>query len=149
MGVIPFSADQLIFVDANVVIYAVEQIEPFATLLAPLWEAVSEGVIELAGSELLWLETMVKPVKENLTEVQETFRAFLTTPDLVLHAITPSVLETAAKVRADFGIKTPDAIHLANAIRANADLFITNDRKLKRVTALNVLVLNDLLETTE
>ena len=37
-----------------------------------------------------------------------------------------------AQIRADYGIKTPDAVQLASAIYAKADLFVTNDDRLSR-----------------
>lgn len=52
MGTIAIPPDGVVYVDANAVIYAVERIEPYRTLLEPLWQAAYDGQISLASSEL-------------------------------------------------------------------------------------------------
>lgn len=42
----------VVYVDANIVIYAVEKIEPYASLLHPLWLASSRGLLSIMTSEL-------------------------------------------------------------------------------------------------
>ena len=46
---------------------------------------------------------------------------------------------------AETGLKTPDALHAATAIRAECTLFITNDNDFRRVRDLPVVVLDDFL----
>jgi predicted nucleic acid-binding protein len=55
--------------------------------------------------------------------------------------ITPEVVETATALRAAHGFRPPDAIHLATAILAKADVFLTGDRNLARCPGLKVEVL--------
>jgi predicted nucleic acid-binding protein len=61
--------------------------------------------------------------------------------------LSPSlgVAERAARARARYALRTPDAVQLATAITANATGFITNDKDFRRVTDLEVLILDDLL----
>jgi predicted nucleic acid-binding protein len=42
-------------------------------------------------------------------------------------------------------MKTPDALQIAVACQAGCEAFLTNDRALRRVTDINVLVLADLV----
>jgi predicted nucleic acid-binding protein len=49
--------------------------------------------------------------------------------------------EGAARLRARYGLRTPDAIHLATAVAARAEAFVTTDRRLARVRELEVRVL--------
>ena len=47
-----------------------------------------------------------------------------------------------AELRAKYpSLKPPDAIHLATAISAKADVFLSNDKKLMGITELPVLIL--------
>jgi len=46
-------------------------------------------------------------------------------------------------LRAGYGFKTPDAIHLASAIEAKAGIFLTGDGALARCTELAVEVLEN------
>lgn len=61
--------------------------------------------------------------------------------------LSPShgVAERAARARARYALRTPDAIQLATAITAGATGFITNDKDFRRVTDIDVLILDDLV----
>ncbi|MEM3658385.1 MAG: PIN domain-containing protein, partial [Candidatus Hadarchaeum sp.] len=52
----------------------------------------------------------------------------------------------AARLRARYGLRTPDALLLATARAGGATAFLTNDRALLRVReGLTIVVLEDLL----
>ena len=59
---------------------------------------------------------------------------------------TRELWEDAARICADTGLKTPDALHAATALRAGCTLFVTNDTDFRRVDDLPVVVLDDLVE---
>jgi predicted nucleic acid-binding protein len=54
-----------------------------------------------------------------------------------------SVAEGAARIRARYGFRTPDAIQLASAQVAGARVFVTNDVRLRSFAELPVVVLSD------
>lgn len=58
--------------------------------------------------------------------------------------VTAEVAVRAAHLRAQYNLKTPDALHLATAIEAGCQAFLTNDADLKRVPGIRVLVLDAL-----
>jgi predicted nucleic acid-binding protein len=60
---------------------------------------------------------------------------------MLIAEITPEVVASATTLRARYGFKTPDAIHLASAIEEKADLFLTGDSSLARCTEIVVEVL--------
>ncbi|WP_242037776.1 PIN domain-containing protein [Tolypothrix sp. FACHB-123] len=39
--------------------------------------------------------------------------------------VSPDIAETAAQLRADYNLRTPDAIQIATAIRGGASFFLT------------------------
>ena len=47
--------------------------------------------------------------------------------------------EDAARLRSRYRLRLPDAIQVATAIRGRADVFVTHDRRLRRVKELNVV----------
>lgn len=53
------------------------------------------------------------------------------------------IADTASILRAQYNIKTPDAIHLATAIENKASVFITNDKRLKQVKEVKVVCLGE------
>jgi predicted nucleic acid-binding protein len=58
--------------------------------------------------------------------------------------VTASIAERAAELRAQFRLRTPDALQLATVIEAGGQAFLTNDSGLRRVTVLPVIVLDEL-----
>jgi len=51
----------------------------------------------------------------------------------------------ATVLRARYNIRVPDALQIAAALKSGATAFVTNDRRLRRVQGLKVLVLDDYL----
>jgi predicted nucleic acid-binding protein len=131
-----------VYVDTNVVIYLVERIEPYLPASAPLWDALEAGTLIVLTSQLTLLEVLVKPLREGNAVVAELFRnVLLSTAGLSCLPITRGILEAAAQLRAQYNLKTPDAIHAATALDARSTLFVTNDAAFQRIPGLNVAVL--------
>ena len=61
MGALTLPSGGSVYIDANAIIYSVERIEPYRELLAPMWQEARAGRFTLASSELVALETLVKP----------------------------------------------------------------------------------------
>ena len=55
-----------------------------------------------------------------------------------------AIADTAARLRAEHGLRTPDALQAATAIRRGATAFLTNDAGLVRVSEVEVAVLERL-----
>ena len=63
-------------------------------------------------------------------------------PGVTWIALDLPVADRAASLRARHRLRTPDAIQLATALQARADAFLTNDRDLRRVEAVPVLLID-------
>ncbi len=61
MGALTLPSGGSVYIDANAIIYSIERIEPYRELLAPMWQEARAGRFTLASSELVALETLVKP----------------------------------------------------------------------------------------
>jgi len=144
VGTLSLPASGSVYVDANAVIYAVEKIEPYSSLLTPLWLAAQAGRLQILTGEITWLETLVKPLREGNAPLEALFRAFLTTREVRLIPATLATWEHAARLRV-LGLKTPDALHAATALESGCALFVTNDTGFRRVPSLPVVVLSELL----
>ena len=60
--------------------------------------------------------------------------------------ITTSIAEDAGKLRGRYlDLRALDAIQIAAAVHAGADAFVTNDKKLRQVKEIKVVVLADLI----
>ena len=88
---------------------------------------------------------MVVPIRngnQNLIQLYEN--TILNSPHLSVFNMDSLVAKKTAEIRANYNIKTPDAIQLATAILHKADYFLSNDKKLKRVTEVKVITLDEL-----
>lgn len=128
-----------LYLDANAIIYGVEGIEALRSLVLD-WidrvEAQEDGF--LLTSELSLLECLVKPTRDGDEKTIQKFGAFFDREHLVLLEVTRPVLARAVEIRAKYGFKTPDAIHLATAVLHDADAFLTSDGPLEKFSELPV-----------
>lgn len=91
----------------------------------------SEGQPPLAYvSALTRLECRVRPLRENAPELLTAYDRFFGSRDLRRCRLTGAVYDRATELRAEHGVKTPDALHLAAALDSGCDEFWTNDRRL-------------------
>ena len=133
MGPLTLPAGGSVYVDANAVIYSVERIEPYRELLAPMWHEAGAGRFTLASSELVVLETLVKPLREGNARLEMLFRSTFAVAEMELIPATLAIWEDAAGIRAATGLKTSDALHAATALNVDCALFVTNDTDFRRV----------------
>lgn len=131
----------ILFLDACIVIYWIEAPDPFhARLMSRLRELRSRSPeATFAVSRLSWLECMVKPLRENDRELAGEYHEFFDAAPLRIVELTASVIERAALLRAAKRLPTPDALQAASALEIAGDvLFLTNDRRFRKVPGLRV-----------
>ena len=120
----------LIYLDACLLIYLVER--------HPRWgDAVAKAMVSAAEakfgiSPLVKFECMVGPAKRGDPVLE---RAYVDVFDLFVPLAMPdSVYLQAAQLRARFGLKSPDALHLACAQHHRCDALWTNDDRLHQAS---------------
>ena len=145
MGLLTLPLTGLIYIDASGLIYSMERVEPYRTLLEPMWQEAQDGNITIVSSPLIVIEALVKPLRDGNTEIESQYRELFASNAVRLLDASYQVFEDAASIRAETGLKTPDSIHAATAIRAECTLFVTNDTDFRRVQELPIIVLDDLL----
>ncbi len=77
-------------------------------------------------------EVLVKPLSTGNTALADRYRAFFKGSHLAVSAFDFPAAEAFAHIRQDRKVRPADAIQLACAESAQADLFITNDDRLSR-----------------
>ncbi len=147
MGTLILPVSGIVYVDTSPVIYSVEENAMYSQLLEPLWDELKAGQLIVVSSELILLETLVVPLKNNDGALIAAYENILTMSDLDLFPITTQILREAAQLRATANLKTPDAIHAATALSINCAQFITNDFAFRRVPNLPVVVLDEVLNS--
>lgn len=145
MGKLILPARGTVYVDANALIYRVEEIEPYLARTRELWQAVDAGTAQIVTSELTLLEVLVKPLRDADVRLQQLYQRLLTqVPNVRSLPISSDILRAAAQLRAERQLKTPDAIHAATALVTDCALFLTNDAGFTRVPALPVVLLSEI-----
>jgi uncharacterized protein len=118
-----------LYLDAAPVIYAVEQVAPFFPVVDARLSA--SGAVRVA-SDLTRLECRVKPLREGNADLLKDYDDFFAYAVAEIVALSREILDRATEIRARYGFKTPDAVHLAAAVVASCDVFLTNDHRLDR-----------------
>ncbi len=92
-------------------------------------------------TDLTRLECRIKPVKLGATKALADIDAFFVRPDVRLAPITTAVFDRATLIRATHNFNLGDSLHLAAAVEARCDRFLTNDLRLSGFSALPIEVL--------
>jgi predicted nucleic acid-binding protein len=126
--------------DADVLIYAARGDVSAEQIRRLLMSASPAGV----GSVLLLPELLSNPKGHRKLAEYAALRRALSR--LVLVPVSESTSWIAMGLRARYALKTVDAVHLASALEAGADRFITNNRKDfgKDITEIDVTYPEDL-----
>lgn len=132
----------ILFLDTNIVIYAVEGNPTFAPKVALRLAAAQSVGDSFMVSDLTRMESLVGPLKTNNTTVEGHFHAFFARSDVQVMAITAAVCDLAARIRASHNFKPMDALQLAAAVEHGANVFLTADARLASFTGLTVEVLS-------
>ena len=123
---------QRVYLDANIVIFVVEEPIPLTAGQFALFTAMEEGLVRAVTSELSLTECLVHPLTINDIGLTSTYEKLLSSEAGVeLVPVSREILIRAAHVRARHKLKTPDAIHVASAMSSGATVFLTADGRIK------------------
>ncbi len=129
--------------DSNILIYFIEGSPAYEKPARKIFESFKTGRNNGVCSTLTLLEVLAQPYRKNNEELVNKFYGLLTTfPNLNWVEMDVNIADLGARIRAEYKLKTPDAILLATAIRSEATGFIGNDSQLKKVTELDILTLD-------
>lgn len=117
----------MIYLDSCLLIYAVERDPTFG---AKVMESMASAEEPIAISSLVKLECLVKPLRAGDLVLQRYYEAAF--EQLLLLPVDDETCLAAARLRAQFDLRTPDALHLACAQRHSCSALWTNDDRLAR-----------------
>ncbi len=133
-----------VYLDANVFIYTLEGVEPWANLLTDVFSGLTTGEFSAVTSSLSLSECLVLPFKQKNKDLVLAYReALLPSRYLTAPSIDDMILISAANIRAQTGLKLPDAIHTATALTQGCTAFLTNDAGFRRVSDIPLFLLSD------
>lgn len=127
-----------LYLDASAIIYGMEGPGDLRrAVLAWVTQAESSGGV-VTTSRLSRLECRVRPLREGQSALMALYEEFFKRRSLQVADVGTSVIELATDLRARYGFKTPDAIHVATAMECGMDLILTGDRDMARCNEIRV-----------
>lgn len=117
-------------------IYHFDRIEPYFAHTTKLFTNAQRGEFDIITSIISVIETLSPAVYcHSPGLIKEINIYFKEAHYLHVVDITWDIAQEAAKLRREYThLRTPDAVQLATAIVSQADTFITNDVKLKKLS---------------
>ena len=118
------------YLDTNVVVYLVEETEPWHSRVSRAMDRA--GDLEILTSDLVRMESLVLPLRNRNLQLVADFKEFLGRYQCA--GLAASAFDRAAELRAETFLRTPDALHIACAVESACDEFWTNDHRLSRLS---------------
>ena len=135
-----------VLLDTSVLIYYLEGIEPYNLLAKEIFQDIVDENIRGFLSVISITEFVAKPLGTEKVIDIEDFKQFLASLPIQVLEINYEIAERAGKLRSQYpSIPTPDALIVATALENDCDVFVRNDKRLKKleVFGLTIIVLND------
>lgn len=137
---------QIVGLDTAPLIYFIEENPNYLDVTDAFFEAMFRGEFSVVTSVLTITEVLVHPLRQGNATLAQQYRDILfNSQELTTIEVFPDIAETAAQLRANYNLRTPDAIQITTSIRRGASFFLTNDARLPSLPGLSVLVLEQLI----
>jgi len=122
-----------IYWDTMLYVYWFENHPKHAARIEQIYTAMRLRGDVLCCSPLVYAEVLVGPVTTGDMDAIEALKNFFNSADISMLPFTAGAAPTFAALRAS-GIRAPDAMNVATATHAGVDLFVTNDKRLHKIT---------------
>lgn len=120
---------QIYALDTVAIIYFLERHPHFYQPARTLFQRIETGKISAVFSSLVFAELLVPAFRADEKQRAERIVWVLSNfPNLMVVPIETEISTTAARLRAVHGLRTPDAIHAATALKSGTKGIITNDK---------------------
>ncbi len=141
-------AHQIIGLDTSIFIYHLEANPQYLPLTQHLLKKVESGQCSGVVSTVTLMELTVHPWRKNRADIARQYEALLVNfPNLTMVDVRRDVARQAAKIRATHNVRPADALQVATAKVSGATLWVSNDKKLKRLESeIEVVILDDYLD---
>ena len=132
-----FASGARLLIDSAPIIYTLEDHPRYASRYRTLFARHAAGELSFAVTTITLAEVITGPLSAGEEALARRYRALLESWRMV--ELNADIAESAARLRAAFKLKLPDAIQAASALAINADALVTHDRDFRRVRGLRVV----------
>ena len=141
-----FERHRKIGLDTSVFIFEIEGNPRYIKLVNPIFFWLDGPKGRGVTSTITMMELLVQPYRlSDIDRVNKLYALLSTYPHPEWIEPTLEIADLAARLKAEYNLKTPDALQAATALACQATGFISNDAAFKRVGGLEVLILDELL----
>jgi predicted nucleic acid-binding protein len=124
----------LVALDTVVLIYFLEHHPQHYPHVKELFRRIEEDRLHAVMSSLVLTELLVPAYRQEQFQAAEHLVALLQNfPHLKIIPLSCDIAVQAARLRARYGLRTPDAIHVATALHEQCAGLVTNDHALSRL----------------
>ncbi|MGA8431880.1 MAG: PIN domain-containing protein [Candidatus Sulfotelmatobacter sp.] len=133
-----------IALDTSIFIYQLQSNPRYVNLTHQIFQWLERPGSRAVTSTITMTEILIQPYRDNDQDLIDKFKGLLFIyPNLEWISPDLEIASRAAEIRAHHHLQTPDAVRAATAIDACATAFLTNDPIFRRITSLEVLILDD------
>jgi len=133
-----------LYIETSPLIYLIEQHSTYIGRVRSIVRQAEAERIPIFSSVITLTEVLSQPIRLGKKEIEKAYRnILLNSATFHLVVVTATIAESAARLRAKYNLRTPDALHVATAMETACDAFLTNDVALKRVQEVRVVVLDE------
>src|SRR5215211_7376016 len=106
----------LVAFDTSPIIYFVEANPNYDALITEIFRRVDDGEISGLTSVITLCEVLIHPIRQQNQLLKQSYLDILrNSPNFFTESIDATIAETAAKLRAKYNLRTPDALQIATA----------------------------------
>lgn len=135
-----------VVLDTMIFIYFFEDDQKYGRCCEWLLQQAADGAFTGVITPITAAELLVKPLQSKRTALADHYRdALRSLPNIRLVGLSPAAGFMAGALRAKYNLPLPDMIQVAMAIERNSTALISNDRVLRRVKEVNVILLDSLV----
>ena len=132
-----------VYFDTNIFIYWLEGNSSLTTALQALRESIMESACSIHSCDLVYTEILPALVKNaDHTAIKNTLD-FLAEDIFEINPVQKHIFLKAGFLRGEIGMKAPDSIHVASAIDAQCDIFLTNDKGIRVPKTMQRVIISD------
>ncbi len=130
-------------IDTAIFIYRLEGHSRLASVAGEALTTMEAGRFEGITSSLTLMELAVRPLALGRPDVADEYDVLLANfPHLLMVDVDRRVARRAAELRAAHRLRPADALQVAACIDVGATAFLTNNRDLRRIDEVEVLLLS-------
>ncbi|OGO27438.1 MAG: hypothetical protein A2136_02915 [Chloroflexi bacterium RBG_16_54_11] len=143
------SRHSIVCLDTTVFIYHFESNPAYLPLTHALFTLIESGRLRAVTSTSTLLEIIVRPLSMGREDIARKYEALLVNfPHLDILDLDRDVMRQAARLRAQYHLRPPDALQVSACLLGGATAFATNDRHLERIKdQLDIVILEDFVNT--